>query len=119
MECETATLQGFSFYSDNEESIMNSLRLANAVLFLELLEYGKSQSLSMLSFLKLFAVKKERNSSRHCDFLPSVLVPRDQNLLRISQMLTRNSIDESTVQTHALFSANHYAQLIEFLNKLA
>ena len=78
-----------------------------------------SKATPILSFLKLVAVKRERNKISHFNRLPLVMESRDENLLRIDQMLTENNIDMSSVNSHKLFSIKDYAQLIGFLKKLA
>ena len=61
----------------------------------------------------------QRNTSCHCIRLPTILEPKNRNLLKISHMLYENKIDSSIIVSHPLFYTIYYNELIEALKLLA
>lgn len=110
---------GFTLDCESEQEALDLLGQANAVLYLELLQYVKSKSLSILSFLRLIKVKLQRNMSSHCIRLPTIMEPKNRNLLKISRMIDENKIDRSTIEAHPIYNHFYYNELVEALKLLA
>lgn len=110
---------GFTLDCESEQEALNLLGQANSVLYVELLQYVKSKSLSILSFLRLIKTKLQRNMRGHCILLPTITEPKDRNLLKISRMIDENKIDPSTIEAHPIYNRFYFNELIETLKLLA
>lgn len=110
---------GFTLDCDSEQKALDLLGQANAVMYLELLQYVKSKSLSIPSFLRLIKVKLQRNTSCHCIRLPSISESKNRNLLKISRMIDENKIDRSIIKAHPDYNDVYYNELIGALKLLA
>ena len=99
---------GFTLDCESEQDALNLLGQANAVLYLELLQYVKSKSLSILSFLRLIKIKLQRNMRGHCIRLPTITEPKERNLLKISRMIDENKIDRSTIEADPIYNHFYY-----------
>lgn len=84
-----------------------------------MLFYFKEKSLPVVTFFRLFKVKKYRNIKTSAVFLPSDYNTRQLNLKWIDELLSKNKVDYTTIESHTVFGSDQYKILIDYLKNEA
>lgn len=103
----------------DEQKIFNIFQSSGAELYIEFLQYLKSNGFPVVSCIRLVSVKRQRNDDSHTTILPNLIWSSDYNKEVIEQLLQNNKIDYSTVESHQVFGCAHFEKLIAYLKRVA
>jgi hypothetical protein len=119
-ELEKAIDKGLDLTREtDEQKIVDIFQSSGAELYIEFLQYLKSNGFPVVSCMRLVSVKRQRNDDSHATTLPKAIASSDYNNKVIEQLLQKNQIDYSAAESHKVFDCAHFEKLVAYLKSVA